>query len=740
MPADAVIKAHASALDTFQSLDTGLLGRVDDGRVELLHERWPRRRVATEQAAEGVVLLTAHVAMDGALLDAAAALRPPGIVIEATGAGNTAASLLEAAERAIGQGIVVAFTTRCPAGAASAAYAFPGGGATWVRAGALLAGHLSGPKTRVALACGLGAGLTREALADLLADPPGWGPDRRDGAAATVRTPDRCHDAHNRLMPLDTLVSGRIATFAGASGFGWVEAIGIRDGKVAFAGTAIELETRADPHTRRIELEPGELAMPGITDAHLHIVGAALASSEIDLHRAASVDEAMALVAEAASRIPVPGWILGSGWDARRWGGWPSAAALERAAPGRLVTLQSADHHAACASPAALALAGVDASTPDPDGGVIRRSPDGAPDGVLFENASNLVEDLVPPPDPATVRGAVRAYARELLALGVVGAIDPGSLALDTTNRAHASYVELAEADELPVRVWACVRADGLDSAIERGIPSGGALAPGLEGRLEMGWLKLFADGTLGSQTAALLDPIEGTSNRGMFTMSPDEMRRHAAKARAAGISTMIHTIGDHAVREALDILGALAGRAAFMPRLEHVQLCDPADRPRFALLGVAASVQPIHLRADAAKARADWGARAESAGYTWKSLLDAGAVVAFGTDAPVEPADPWPGIALSVLRRDPSWGADAEAYGPNEAITLEQALRAATVGVAATRRDPLGGRLVPGSPADLIVLPAAPRESTDAAERAAAFAEVRPRLVMVGGDVELER
>ncbi|HXG27014.1 MAG TPA: amidohydrolase [Candidatus Binatia bacterium] len=542
-------------------------------------------------------------------------------------------------------------------------------------------------------------------------------------------------------MPLDTLVTGRIATFGGPSGFGWVEAVGIREGRVAFAGSAVDLESRADPHTRRIELEPGEIAMPGITDSHLHVVGAALASSEVDLLRAATLDDALDMVREAATRIPAPGWITGSGWDARRWGAFPSAEALDRAAPGRLVALRSADHHAACASVAALAHAGISRDTPDPVGGVIRRAPDGEPDGVLFETASNLVEDLVPPPNSDALRRAVKDYAAELLALGVTGAIDPGSLAVDETNRAHDVYRDLAESDDLPVRIWACVRADGLDHAIERGIPSGKPLAPGLEGRLEMGWLKLFADGTLGSQTAALLRPVEGSDgNRGMFTTPPDEMRAHATKAGQAGIATMIHAIGDHAVREGLDILGPLGRRAAFMPRIEHVQLCDPSDRTRFALLGVAASVQPIHLRSDAAKARTDWGDRAETAGYTWRSLLDAGAIVAFGTDAPVEPADPWPGIALSVLRHDPSWGADVAAYGPHEALSLDQALRAATVNVAATRRDPRGGRLVVDSPADLIVLPAAPRESADPAERAAAFATVRPRLVMVGGDVLLDR
>jgi L-asparaginase len=175
-PADDVTKTHATALDTFQCLDTGPLGEVGPAGVRLSRARGPRRHVVADQAAEGIPLITAHVAMDGALLDAAAALRPPGIVVEATGAGNTNAALLAAATRAMEQGITVVLATRCAAGAASAGYAFPGGGATWLRAGALLAGHLSGPKARIALAVGLGAGLGRDALTALLADPPGWGP------------------------------------------------------------------------------------------------------------------------------------------------------------------------------------------------------------------------------------------------------------------------------------------------------------------------------------------------------------------------------------------------------------------------------------------------------------------------------------------------------------------------------------------------------------------------------------
>jgi predicted amidohydrolase YtcJ len=547
-------------------------------------------------------------------------------------------------------------------------------------------------------------------------------------------------------MPLDTLVSGRIATFAGDSGFGWVEAIGIRDGKVAFAGSAIELETRADPHTRRIELEPGEIAIPGLTDAHLHVIDAALAAEQVDLSGAATIDEALALIAAGAARIPAPGWVQGGSWDHRRFGAWPTADAIERVAPGRLVALRSFDHHGLWASHAALRAAGIDRSTPDPEGGVIRRRPDGEAEGVLLENACELLE-IIPLPDPDTVGRAVVSLGRRLLELGVVGAHDPRYLAPDPSNEAFDMYLGLADRGDLQVRVHVGVRSEGLDDAIARGFRSGMRLGSNDEdgsGRLTMGWLKLFADGTLASQTAALLEPVEGTTNRGLFTTPPDEMAAHVAKAAAAGIATKIHAIGDAGVRTALDILGPTAGSVGLMPRLEHVQLLDPADRARFGKLGVAASVQPVHLRDDATTARRDWGDRAEANGYTWRSILDAGGVVAFGTDAPVEPIDPWPGIAWAVLRRDPSWGPDAAPFGPDEALTLEQALRAATVGPHQAAKQPLGGRLVPGSNADLIVLPAAPREpgggANGAAERAAAFAEVRPRLVMVDGDVVVER
>ena len=538
-------------------------------------------------------------------------------------------------------------------------------------------------------------------------------------------------------MPLDALVSGRVATFAGDHGFGWVEAVGIRGGRVAFAGSAVELETRADPHTLRIELEPGEIAIPGLTDAHLHLLEAAAAAEHVDLTDAATLGDGLALLATTNSSLPAGSWLLGAGWDQRRWGRWPTAADLAAVTPGRPAALWSFDHHAVWASPAALEIAGLDAGTTDLDGGIIRRLADGSPEGVLLENAGSLLTARIPVPGPNEIRRLAGAMGRRLVALGVVGVHDPGTIVPDPTLASLDVYAAMADAGEIPIRVHACLRAEGLALAAERGLQSGARLGTSPDGRATVGWLKLFADGTLGSQTAALLDPRAGSDGRGVFLTPPDDLRDLAGRAGDAGIASQVHAIGDAAARAALDALEPTVGRVALMPRVEHVQLLHPDDLPRFAAGGIAASVQPVHLRDDAATARRDWGERAEAWGYPWQSLLGSGAVLAFGTDAPVEPIDPWPGIAMAVLRRHPGWGSDVPAFGPDEALTLEQALRAATIGPPTTAREPDRGRLVPGARADLIVLPASPRESVEDASRG--FAAVRPRLVMIDGEVAFE-
>ncbi len=549
-------------------------------------------------------------------------------------------------------------------------------------------------------------------------------------------------------MPLDALVTGRIATLAGRAGFGWVEAVGIRDGRVAFAGSEVELETRADPFTRRIALAPDEVAIPGLTDAHLHLAQAARALTQIDLSTAATIEGGMAAVAAAhAATADRDAWLDGHGWDADRWGRWPTADDLQRVAPGRRILLWAHDHHALLASHAALAHAGITAETPDPPGGVIGRGTDGSPDGVLYESASRLATVHLQAPEQADLEAAIVTVANEMVSLGLVACHDPGSLAPDPDLAfPYPAFAHLAETGQLPVRLHASLRDDALDTAIARDLRSGAPLGANPDGRARIGWQKCFADGSMGSRTARLLADIEPDAvggvpperRRGLWVTPPDELAESTTRAAAAGIATQIHAIGDAAVRAALDVLGPTARDVPLMPRLEHVQLVDPADLGRFASGGIAASVQPVHVGSDAIVARRLWGDRAESNGYAWASLARTGAVVAFGTDAPIEPIDPWPGIALAVRREDPRWPAGTPPFGPEEALSLERALRAACLDPALSARELDRGRLVPGHRADVVVLDASVVD--DPVEPGGALASARPTMVLMDGEVVFER
>lgn len=549
-------------------------------------------------------------------------------------------------------------------------------------------------------------------------------------------------------MPLDILVTGgRIATLAGERGFGWVEAVGITDGRVAFAGSAIDLETRADPHTLRIEMDPDEVAIPGLTDAHLHLAEGGVGLDRIDLTSSPTLEDGLDRIAAAHGALTDgDAWLEGHGWHNDRWGVWPTAADLERVAPGRAVALWAHDHHALWVSEQALRIAGIDAERDDPDGGIIRRDESGTPTGILHESAARIVTDHIPPPTPEVYEASIARLARDLVRLGVVAVHDPGALSLqEGLGRAIAAYRVLDERGDLPIRVHASIRSEQLAAAAAMELRSGDPLGPP-GGRARFGWLKLFADGTLASRTAALLEPIEALearslppgTERGIWLTAPEEVAALAAHAAVVGVTTQIHAIGDRSCRVSLDALEPTAGRTALMPRLEHVQLLHPDDRPRFARSGIAASIQPVHVRADARIALALWGDRAATRGYPMRSLLEAGAVVAFGTDAPVEPIDPWPGLSMAVTRIDGSWPEGIPPFGPQERVTIEQALRAACVAPAVTAAEDDRGRLVPGQRADLVILPA--EALTNPVEPGGALATARPRLVMIDGEIAFEQ
>ncbi len=340
---------------------------------------------------------------------------------------------------------------------------------------------------------------------------------------------------------------------------------------------------------------------------------------------------------------------------------------------------------------------------------------------------------------------ALPRITSELVALGVVAVHDPGGLRPDPLLAgAHVAYANLAAAGRLAVRVHASIRAEGLGRAIERGWRSGQPLGGDPQGRARVGWLKLFADGSLGSRTARMLAPFEpgdaasGPDDRGMWVTPPEELSELTRRAADGGFATQIHGIGDAAVRAALDAFEPSAPRSLpLRARIEHCQIVDPGDLARFGRLGIVASVQPVHLRSDADLARRTWGARAERSSYAWRSLLDAGALLAFGTDAPVEPVDPWPGIALAIERRWPDWPLAAGRFGPAESLTLDQALRAACLGPALAEGSLDRGRLVAGQRADLVVIPAASIAAP--IEAGGPLATTRPRLVMIEGTVAFE-
>ncbi len=545
-------------------------------------------------------------------------------------------------------------------------------------------------------------------------------------------------------MTLDLLVEGRIATLAGGTGFGWVEAIGVRGGRVVAAGHRRDVEELAGASTRRLAVAPDEVVLPALRDAHIHLVEAARTVNQVDLSDAATLADGLEIVAAAHRGLPDGAWLEGTGWDVALWGAWPTAADLDRVIVDRPAFLWSHELHQVWVNSAALAAAGIDATTSDPPDGRIRRDATGRPTGMLHEGASKLVTRHAPEPTREWLSTTIEAYCRTLLAYGIVDVHDLAQLVPDVDLTGGISIVrDLADAGRLPVRVHASIRTEALGAAIEQGLRSGAPL--GESDRARFGWLKIFGDGSLFSRTAFLLEPWNAddergappTGPRGLPTTPADEMARLASLAAARGIATAIHAIGDATVRSALDALAPVAGMSSVPNRIEHLQFVDPSDVGRFHALGVVASVQPIHLRGDARWARAGLGDRAERIGYPWRSVAGQGGMLAFAADAPYEDVDPWPGLAIAVTRSDPSWPT-GDVFGADEAVTLEMAIRAHCLhpALAAGERD--RGRLTSGYWADLMVVPAATVD--EPTTPGGALSTARPRLVLEAGEVAFER
>ena len=535
----------------------------------------------------------------------------------------------------------------------------------------------------------------------------------------------------------ERVIVGRVATLATDFGWGWQSALAIAGDRVIGVGSEADVAALASRATQWTRLADDVVVLPGITDAHLHLMALVVAEAQLDLS-GLDLPGALAAIAEAhAARLArgdTAGWLLGHGWSAHALGGWPDADMLESVAPGRLVALYAHDHHSRWVSHAAIRRAGIDGARGDAAGTLVRRD-SGGPSGILHEGSAGMVDESIPDPTREELEAGLRSVAARLFALGLTGCHDPGELDDNREiKRGPLIYHDLAGEGRLPLRVHASIRDPQLDRALELGLRSGDSV-----GRYTTGWLKLFVDGSLGSRSAALLAPYDDAATNpptggptGMVVTDADELRDLLLRAARGGIVGEVHAIGDGAVRMALDILAQTPRvESPLRPRIEHAQLVDPADQARFGALGIAASVQPVHLRSDAEQQRLGWGRRSENT-FPLRTFVRNGALIPFGTDAPVEPPDPWPGIAVAVARRDP-FDRAALPTGADQAISVERAIRAACLDPALVAGRADLGRLLAGCVADLIVVPdVVAREHPDIEE----LASVRPLATMIDGEV----
>ncbi len=505
------------------------------------------------------------------------------------------------------------------------------------------------------------------------------------------------------------VVSGQVVLAAFQDGLETAEAIGIADGRVVSAGSVRDVRDAAAPGARVIEAG-GYAVVPGLHDFHLHLVGMARARDVLDLEAVRSTDEIVERVASRTHATPGGSWVRGDGWHAELMVA-SQMDLLEAVLAGRPALLRSHDRHSAWASQAALRAAGVEADPTDPAGGRFERDASGRLTGMLRESAADLVVDQAPRLVGEALDRALHDVAVELSALGFTGVTDAGD---PTTSNGRGRYAVLGDSfsnlagaqrafDGL-LHLTANLPADGLNDAAHVGLRTGQPLGDG--GTMRVGWAKVFADGALGSRTAALFEPYtcgDRVDDRGIMRIGPEELDDLMRRSRDAGIAIAIHAIGDRAVSEALEGLARAPARQGLAPnRIEHAQLVRSHDQQRFATLGVTASVQPIHAPSDRELAEGCWQGRLENA-YPYRSIADSGAVMAFGSDAPIETANPWHGIFAAVRRAAP--GDASGSWTPAQAMTTATALRAYTLGPAlgAARTDI--GHLRPGAHADLAVL-----------------------------------
>ena len=440
--------------------------------------------------------------------------------------------------------------------------------------------------------------------------------------------------------------------------------------------------------------------LPGLTDAHAHVYGLGALRSNLDLAGTPSRQDAVAKIAAYAAAKPSAKWITGRGWNQVIWPvqEFPTAKDIDAVVIDRPVWLRRVDGHAGWANSTTLELAGINDDTPDPVGGKIIRDENGHATGVLIDTAMGLVSAKVPTPDKDEVRDAIRAAINALLAEGVTGVHDAG---VDLMNA--EVYLSMADNRQLDMRIYAMIGGAGavLDAI-------GKPIKQYANDRLEIASVKLYSDGALGSRGAAMIEPYsDDAENRGLPFWTQQQLDEKVAKANGMGFQVGIHAIGDLGNRLALNAFEKSQNGepSPLRNRIEHAQIIALEDIPRFAQLGVVASMQATHATSDKNMAEDRVGADRILGGYAWRRLLDSGAIVANGSDFPVELSNPFHGLYAAVTRQ----GRDGEPEGgwyPDQALSRAEALHSFTLAAAfaANQEDRLGS-LEPGKWADFIII-----------------------------------
>jgi len=513
---------------------------------------------------------------------------------------------------------------------------------------------------------------------------------------ATMATTSACTQEPSTSTATLVVTNGRV--WSGADDQTAAQAIAIIDDRIVAMGSVAEVAPWVGEGTRVIDAGGGLIA-PGFIDSHVHFLTGGYRLSSVQLRDAATPDELTRRIGEFAASVTPGTWITGGDWDHENWGGeLPRAGWIDAVTPDHPVMVHRLDGHMVLVNTAAMELAGVDAATPDVAGGEVVRDADGRPTGVFKDNAIGLIGRVVPESSEELDDRALDAAMAYVAAQGVTSVHHMGALGqVDVFRRAHVQ-------GRLGTRIMACTplsRWEDLAELVER------------EGRgdewLRVGCLKSFVDGSLGSHTAAFTDPFtDAPDDRGFFVNSEEDLHAWTAAADAAGLQVNIHAIGDRAISTLLDIVERVeedAGPRDRRFRIEHAQHLAPNDFERFARFGVIASMQPYHAIDDGRWAERVIGPERIKTTYAFRSLLDHGVTLAFGSDWFVAPPTPLEGLYAAVTRRTLD-DANPDGWVPEQKITLDEALRAYTTGGAyASFEEDLKGTLEVGKLADVVVV-----------------------------------